>query len=270
MFPLVDRVIYQNSVGDYDNLSLFANLKGKIPGIGSIWGSAYLEELSSFKMNMFKKTRCQFAYQFGAKANIPWLPFTTFTTRYTKVEPYCYTYLAFKNQPYYSEYITEPYANNGRPIGYYLDPNSDELLIRLESKPVSAASAGLQYQMIRHGADHGSAQVPGSSIWSEFPIGDRNIYYKNFLHDGAYEWTHIIKLDGSYNFNSLKLPFKVTGSIGYVYDYYTVSEVVGTKENNYFANKKTPYHKVDNAEYPSKQGVVFTIGVKFFESDICQ
>lgn len=270
IFPLVDRVIYQNSVGDYDNLSLFANIKGKLPGIGSLWGSAYLEELSSFKMNMFKKTRCQFAYQFGTKANIPWLPFTTFSTRYTKVEPYCYTYVAFKNQPYYSEYITEPYSNNGRPIGYYLDPNSDELLLRIESKPLVAASIGLQYQMIRHGADYGSAQVPGSSIWSEFPIGDRNIYYKYFLHDGAYEWTHIIKLDASYNFNSLRLPFKVSASIGYIYDYFTVSQVVGTAENNYFANKSTPYHKIDNDEYPSKKGVVFTLGVKFFESDICQ
>ena len=270
MFPLVDRVIYQNNVGDYDNLSLFANLKGRLPGMASIWGSVYLEELSSFKMNMFKKTRCQFAYQFGTKANLPFIPFATISARYTKVEPFCYTYVAFKNQPFYSDYITEPYTNNGRPLGYYLEPNSDEIFIRIETKPLNSLSAALQYQMIRHGADYGSGQVPGSSVWSEFPIGNRNIYYKNFLHDGAYEWTHVIKLDGSYNFNSLRIPFKVNASLGFIYDYYTVSKVVGLKENNYFANESTPYHKIDNSEYPSKKGFVFSIGIKVFESDICQ
>lgn len=270
MFPLVDKVIYQNNVGDYDNLALFANIKGKLSGIGSLWGSLYLEEINSLKPNMFEKTRCMFAYQFGTKVNIPFLPFTTISARYTKLEPYCYTYLAFKNQPYYANYITEPYANNGRPIGYYLDPNSDELLIRIESMPIPAASFGFQYQMIRHGADYGSAQVPGSSIWSELPIGNRNIYYKYFLHDGAYEWTHVVKLDGSYNFKGLHFPFKLNASVGFIYDYFTISEVVGARENNYFANTKTPYHKIDNDEYPSKKGFVLSIGIKIFESDICQ
>ena len=124
--------------------------------------------------------------------------------------------------------------------------------------------------MIRHGADHGSAQVPGSSIWSELPIGNRNIYYKYFLHDGAYEWTHVIKLEGSYDFKAIRFPFTLTGSLGFVYDYYTVSEVVGLRENNYFANKKTPYHKIDTDEYPTKKGFVCTIGIKIFEYDICQ
>ena len=270
MFPLVDKVVYQNNVGDYDNLALFGSLKGKLAGIGSLWASAYLEEMNSLKPHLFEKTRCMFAYQFGTKVNLPFLPFATVSARYTKIEPYCYTYVAFKNQPFYSGYITEPYANNGRPIGYYLDPNSDEILVKMESNPISSASVGLQYQMIRHGADHGSAQVPGSSIWSELPIGNRNIYYKYFLHDGAYEWTHVIKLEGSYDFKAIRFPFTVTGSLGFVYDYYTVSEVVGTKENNYFANKKTPYHKIDTDEYPAKKGFVCTIGIKIFEYDVCQ
>ena len=269
MFPLIDRVIYQNSVGDFDNLALFSDLKGFLPGIGSLWGSIYIEELNSLKPHMFEKTRCMFAYQAGTKAVIPFLPFTTITTRYTKIEPYCYTHQAIRKQPWYSEYINEPYANNGHSLGYYLDPNSDEIFVRIESKPYTGVSAGLQYQLVRHGADYGSAQVPGSSIWSELPIGNRNIYYKNFLHDGAYEWTHIIKFDGSYNFNALNLPITLTSSFGFVYDYFTVSKVVGTKENNYFANKKTPYHKINNEEYPSKKGFVFTLGVKLYANELC-
>ena len=270
MFPLIDKVIYQNNVGDYDNLALFANLKGYIPDIASLWGSFYLEEMNSLKPQLFEKTRCMFAYQGGAKTGIPFLPFTMITARYTKVEPYCYTHQAIRKQPWYDEYINEPYANNGHSIGYYLEPNSDELLIRIDSKPFTALSAGLQYQMIRHGADFGYAQVPGSSIWSELPIGNRNIYYKYFLHDGAYEWTHVIKLDGSYSFKAARIPFQISASIGFIYDFYTLSEEFGSSENNYFVNKSTPYHRVDDSVYQTKTGFVFSIGIKMFAFDICQ
>ena len=68
----------------------------------------------------------------------------------------------------------------------------------------------------------------------------------------------------------MNFPLTLTGSLGFVYDYYTVSEVVGLKENNYYANKKTPYHKVNNAEYSSKKGFVFTIGVKMFANELFQ
>ena len=88
---MLDRVVYQNNVGDYDNLALFTNLKLRYPGIGSVWGSFYLDEMNSLTAKIFEKTRCMFAYQAGGKANIPFLPFTSISLRYTKVEPYCYT-----------------------------------------------------------------------------------------------------------------------------------------------------------------------------------
>lgn len=262
MFPIIDRVVYQNSVGDFDNLALFGDLKASYPGIGSIWYSVFLDEVNSLKPQFWKKTRCMYAMQGGAKVNIPWIPFTTLSMRYTKVEPYCYTHQAITKQPWYDYYISEAYMNNGKNIGYYLDPNSDELFVRLESKPMPAATFGLQYQMVRHGADYGSGAVPGSSIWSELPIGNRDIYFKYFLHDGAYEWTHIINLEAQYNLNKLRLPVQLTLNAGYVYDYWTRSE--GGE------NTKTPYHKIDTDEYPVKKGVVISIAAKLFAFNICQ
>lgn len=264
MFPLIDRVIYQNSVGDFDNLALFGDLKGTIPGVGSLWLSGYIEELNCLTPKLFLKTRCMFAFQGGAKVNIPFLPFATLSTRYTKIEPYCYTHQALKKQPWYSGYISESYTNNGKSLGYYLEPNSDEIFVRLDTKPAANTSLALQYQFIRHGADYGSGQVRGSSIWSELPIGNRDKYNKYFLHDGAYEWSHIIQLEGKYNIKNIGIPLQVTCNIGYLYDYFTMID--GTPNSN----KSYPYHKINTAEYPVKQGVVLSLGVRLFSFDICQ
>lgn len=256
LYPLIDNVVYQNSIGDYDNLGLFGDLKGILPGVGSAWISLFLDEAYSFKHNPIKMTRMMYAYQGGAKANIPILPFTTLSTRYTKIEPYCYTHQAIKKQPYYNHYISESYTNNGTSLGYYLPPNSDEIFIRLDSKPKTALGLGLQYQLIRHGADYGTGQVRGSNIWSELPTGDRDIYYKYFLHDGAYEWSHIIEVDATYDLHVLSFPLQIYAGIGYLYDYWTRSE--GGMD------QKTPYHRINTAEYPTKNGFVITVGFKAF------
>ena len=269
MFPLINKVIYQNSLGDYDNLSLFGDIKGYLPGIGSLWLSVYIEEIDALKTNLFEKTRCMFAYQVGTKAVLPWIPFTTVSLRYTKIEPYCYTHQAIRKQPWYDGYISESYTNNGKSLGYYLEPNSDELFVRAETQAFSGFRAGLQYQMIRHGADYGSGQVPGSSIWSEMSIptdyndiGARDSLKKYFLHDGAYEWSHIITLDASYTCRRFSLPFQIYGSAGYIYDYFTQSEGG--------ANTKTPYHRINTIEYPVTNGFVFAIGVKLFSFEMGQ
>lgn len=263
MFPLINKVVYQNSLGDYDNLSLFGDIKGYLPGIGSLWLSVYIDEIDALKTDLFEKSRCMFAYQAGTKVSLPWLPFTTVSLRYTKLEPYCYTHQAIRKQPWYDGYISESYTNNGRSLGYYLEPNSDELFVRAETQAVQGLKAGLQYQMIRHGADYGSGQVAGSSIWSEMSIptyeheiGARDSLKKYFLHDGVYEWSHIIALDASYTCTKLSVPFKLYATVGYVYDYFTQSEGG--------ANKKTPYHRINTHEYPTTRGCVVSLGVKLF------
>lgn len=263
-FPLIDRVVYQNNVGDYDNLALFANLKGTYPGIGSIWGSVYIDEINALKTDALHNTRCMFAYQAGSKVNIPWLPFTVLSLRYSKIEPYCYTHEALdpeKNQPYYSHYISENYTNNGESLGYYLQPNSDEIFVKLETQPLTAASFSLQYQLIRHGVDWGSESniYSGSSIYSELPAGrygpGRNNLHKYFLKDGVYEWMNILALQASYDCKHFGIPLQFYGTVGYVHNWFTS---IGSAT----PSKNAKYSKYSSDEYKEDRGVVLSLGIK--------
>ncbi len=268
MFPLISYVEYQNHIGDFDNLSLFGDLKYTKDGLGSVWGSLYLDEINGLNNNPIKYTRAMFAIQGGIKYVIPKLPFASISLRYTKIEPYCYTHHSINYTPWYSHYISENYTNNGEPLGYYLPPNSDEFLLSFKIRPASNVTAGASYQLIRHGADYGSQQVPGSSLYSEMSNVNRSDLQKYFLHDGAYNWNHILSAGGSVILNT-KYPVSVYGNAGLLYSYYTIIDsekydrsVYGNNGNCKDVDFKTPYEIADNDEYPNVIGGVITIGVE--------
>ncbi len=268
MFPLISYVEYQNHIGDFDNLSLFGDLKYTKDGLGSVWGSLYLDEINGLNNNPIKYTRAMFAIQGGIKYVIPKLPFASISLRYTKIEPYCYTHHSINYTPWYSHYISENYTNNGEPLGYYLPPNSDEFLLSFKIRPASNVTAGASYQLIRHGADYGSQQVPGSSLYSEMSNVNRSDLQKYFLHDGAYNWNHIFSAGASMTFNT-KYPISVYGNAGLLYSYFTVIDskkydrsVYGNNGNCKDVDFKTPYSIADNDEYPNVIGGVITIGVE--------
>ncbi|MDR0720872.1 MAG: hypothetical protein LBF78_14650 [Treponema sp.] len=224
IMPVYNNFLYQNEVGDFDNLAVFTNLKGQYPGLGSVWLSFFADEIeiSSIK-EMFELDRHMFAFQGGLKAPIPFIPFTSLVVSYTKVEPYTYTHTR-NFVPWISggEPSEVAYVNNGETLGYYLPPNSDEIKVRVESIPLIGLKAHLQYQMIRHGADFGPHQVDGSSIFSELEPGYRDsntVLRKDFLKDGAYEWMHIIKAGAS--FRLAKLPITVFAEGGVVFSHFT-------------------------------------------------
>lgn len=256
-FPLIDRVVYQNDVGDYDNLALFGNLKYINPGVGSVWFSGYLDEMNAIKCKFWRKTRAMFALQAGGKVELPFMPFTTLSFRYTKVEPYCYTHHGINYTSWYDHYLSEAYMNNGEPLGYYLQPNSDEFHIRMESNPTSDLSIGLQYQLIRHGVDWGSGvgMNTGNNLYSELRNVDRDdIPDKFFLRDGTYEWSNIVSISGAYTFKVAKVPVQIFAVAGGIYNWFTaIDDEPG---------KNTEYHKIDTAEYSTKNGAVLTLGFK--------
>ncbi len=256
-FPLIDRVVYQNNIGDYDNMALFGNLKFILPGVGSIWLSGYLDEVNVFFTKFWEKTRAMFAIQAGVKADIPWIPFTTVSFRYTKIEPYCYTHHAINYTPWYAHYISENYTNNGESLGYYLPPNSDEFNLQFNSNPIPALKLGFMYQLIRHGVDWGSGAGIGNNLYSELTNVNRGDLKKYFLRDGTYEWTSIVTLKGWYDFAGLGVPVRLNASLGYVYDWFT--GIDGAEPG-----WKTEYHYISNDEYPSKHGVVANIGFTIF------
>jgi len=258
IFPLMVNFLYQNNTGDYDNIALFGNVKLQYPGIGNVWFSLYLDEMNVGGDDFMKRVNSRYAFQTGVRFHIPLLSFSSAELRYTKIEPYCYTHSRLKTPWYDSLYMEEAYINNGVPIGYYLPPNSDELLLRLETMPAADTAAHIQYQMIRHGADYGSGYVWGSSFYSEIADTEANKY---FLHDGAYQWLHILKAGGE---RALMVkgavPFSVFGDFGVVFSYFTDT---GNRER-YPAASSKDYHIVNTDEYPRRTSVILTVGFKVF------
>ncbi len=268
MFPLANYVEYQNHIGDCDNLALFGDLKFTIAGLGSIWGSFYLDEINGLNNNPFTKTRAMFAYQGGVKYILPKMPFASLSFRYTKIEPYCYTHHSINYTPWYDHYICENYTNNGESLGYYLPPNSDEFLLQFKIQPKMGVNLGASYQLIRHGADYGSQQVPGSSIYLELSNQNRDELEKYFLHDGAYNWIHILSTGGKVSLNT-KLPLSFYGNLGLMFSYYTMidpdnydRDVNGNNGNCKDADFSTPIDIANTDEYPNLFGAVLTIGVR--------
>jgi hypothetical protein len=267
MFPLVNNFFYQGNIGDFDNLAMFFDLKAQYPGIANVWVSLFLDEVS-FERDMFELDRSMYAFQAGTQIAVPWLPFASLSLRYTKIEPYCYTHIR-TIVPWYSTedaygnpaYMETAYTNNGESIGYYLPPNSDEILLRFETLPDPQTTVHVQYQMIRHGADHGTNAVDGSSFLSELDPERRSenpVLRKYFLRDGAYQWMHILKIGAEHSFTQKKVPLQLFGEAGVVFSYFT--------NINGDANSGRPssYSIVDTTEYPQSVSFIATIGFKFY------
>lgn len=254
LFPFADNFLYQNNIGDFDNMALFLNLQGQYPGIGKLWVSLYLDEVS-FESNMTELDRSMYAYQLGGYAHIPWLPFSSVTLSYTKIEPYNYTHNRI-DVPWSVYEMETNYVNYGSSLGYYIPPNSDEILIRFETIPFPQSMFRFQYQMIRHGAGYGDRAVDGSSLWSELPVDGRSSLKKYFLRDGAYQWMHILKLRGEYYLTSFNLPMKVFCEIGGVYSYFT--------DTNSELGARGSYRVINSPQYPHSLSFIGILGVQIF------
>lgn len=263
-FPINNNFMYQNNIGDFDNMGLFSNVQVQYPGIGGLWFSFFADEIEvSSVSRLFELDRHMFALQVGAKVPIPLFSFGALTVSYTKIEPYCYTHTRVLTPWYGDTPMETSYTNNGQSLGHYLPPNSDELRVRLEGMPTIHTRTHFQYQMIRHGADYGSRSVDGSSLLSELDPEGRSenaILRKYFLQDGAYQWQHILKIGASHTFAGFTIPVQIFGEAGVVISYFT--NIAG--EPN--AGSPSSYSVVDTAEYPRSTGIILTLGIKFFPS----
>jgi hypothetical protein len=255
--PITNHTFYQNNIGDFDNMSVFFNIKGQYPGLGKVWFSLFWDE-AYWVRDAFELDRTMISTQVGAAVFLPVFAFTSLKLTYTKIEPYCYTHNR-NHVPGYTYPMETAYMNNGVGLGYYLPPNSDEVSLRFETMAGPASDVYLQYQMIRHGADFGPSAVDGSSYLSELdPEGraEKDVLKKYFLRDGAYQWFHIVKAGAEHTLN--KLPVIIYGEAGIVFSYFT--NIDGQ------ANQGSPssYRIVDEAPYTKSIATILTLGIKLF------
>jgi hypothetical protein len=270
IFPVNNNFLYQDSIGDFDNMGFFLNLRGQYPGKGRIWFSFFADEIDPDIKQLskfFQLDRKMYAAQAGLTWILPQLPFASLSLSYTKIEPYTYTHnrilVPWANNEYDGENIPMEtnYVNNGEGLGYYLPPNSDEIRLRFQAMPWLNTLSFFQYQMIRHGADHGPQAVDGSSFSSELdPRGrnDKDVLKKFFLRDGAYEWQHILMVGAEHTLEKLRVPIRVFGSFGVVISYYTD---IGGPANS---GEPSSYSIVDTQDYPKTTGVILTLGFRIY------
>jgi len=266
MFPLLSNFFYQNFIGDFDNMGVHLNLKGRYPGLGSVWFSFFADEIEISSISRaFELDRHMFAYQAGLQGLIPALPFASLAVSYTKIEPYTYTHTR-NRMPWYGDSLMETaYINNGVSLGHYLPPNSDELKLRFDAHPLPKTAGFFQYQMIRHGADYGPHQVDGSSLVSELdPVGrsDKDSLRKNFLKDGAYQWMHIIKIGANHRFDSL--PLTIFGEAGVVHSYFTDISQAEYDKYNPTPTDGRPL-ALPEGNYPTSTVFILTLGFRVFK-----
>jgi hypothetical protein len=258
MSPIINSFFYQNNIGDFDNMAMYFNLKAQYPGIGNIWISLFLDEMTLLS-NLFELDRQMLALQAGLTFYLPVLSFTSVKLSYTIVNPYCYTHNRNFNPWYGDNRMETAYINNGVGLGYYLPPNSDELLFRFETMPIKNIVSYFQYQMIRHGADFGSSAVDGSNLLSELDPKDRSdnaILKRFFLQDGAYQWQHIIKAGGEWTLE--KAPLAFFWEIGTVISYFT--NINGPANDG----SPHPYEIINTSEYPASTSFIARIGIRLF------
>ena len=259
VFPIVNSIFYQNNIGDFDNMSMILNVKAQYPGIGNIWGSLFWDE-AYWVSDFYELDRTMISWQLGANIAMPFLSFSSLKFSYTRINPYCYTHNRNFN-PWYGDIRMETsYSNNGVSLGYYLPPNSDEILVNFKTMIVKNLFMNLQYQLIRHGADYGSSAVDGSNLLSELnPDGrDGSVPESKsyFLQDGAYQWLHIIRLGTEWTLT--KAPVAFFGEIGTVISYFTNIDGAANSGEAY------SYSRINTPEYPQSAGIIAKLGIKIF------
>lgn len=265
MNPLMLPFLSQSLVGDFDNVQLGLYTGFTIPSIMNIYASIFIDEVNVTVSDFFNKDRNMYAVQIGAKSPLPFWT-SIFSFQYTKIEPYMYSH-PLTDVPWYDKPMDTTYLNHGQPLGYFLNPNSDEFKIQFESNPLWYLSATLKYTLVRHGTTKGSGKVDGSSFDNPLiyqpPEGEDKdkyelnnaqeggLYWKDFLHDGVYEWINSISLSGELDCKKWNIPI----TVGLTYTFSYTHHTLGTKDS---------IKNINNAEYQNKAGNYLTLSIKVY------
>ncbi len=253
LLPGMIPFLYQNMVGDYDNLQLGGSIGIKIPKYANFYLNVFTDELNFTSDDFFHKDRNMYSYQTGLNVAIPNSSLVTFNFQYTKIEPYMYTHPG-ATHPAYNERMELNYVNHGESLGYYLPPNSDELKIVVDSIPYWFLNTSLSYSLVRHGVSHGSDPVDGSSIYDSLNYSDVNAGTKYFLVDGVYEWIHSLGLDAEIDMHFInELPITLRLAYTLSYKHHTIEDE---------PNKS--FKPLNAGDYINTWGNYFTLSVKIW------
>ncbi len=213
--PFMITTLYQNMLGDFDNMIAGGEFEWNIPGGMNtrLYGSMFVDEMNNLNpIYWFKQVRNIFSLQGGIETAVSFIPFTTVGFQYTRLEPFFYTHYA-TNYPTFAEAMDTSYQNKGVNLGYYLKPDSDEMSLSLSSIPNESLDTNLTVSYIRHSGQYG-CDIDFPIIYAICDSPDKHYSEKDFI-DTLIEKTVIISLETEYDFSKKKIPISL--SVGYSY-----------------------------------------------------
>ena len=242
--PLMIPLFYQNMIGDFDNLYFGGTLVVKFPGWGRLFADILLSEIRS--LDIFYTPQNVYAWQAGAQIAIPGSP-TSIALQYTKIEPFMYTHYGTITPWTDDTEMNTSLLNHGEGVASTLPPNTDELKIATKGMPLWFLEWNASYRMVRHGIN-----VPGSTYapteYSDMPEK------KHFLHDGVYQWQHILTVGCKYDMQHIDIPMNLFCDLGFVYSYHT----------NITDGISSGIQRINTSEYPNKFHVLGRVGFKIY------
>lgn len=254
--PAMLGALYQNSIGDFDNVQLGLHAGFNVPRYLRIYAGWFIDEMRVDK-HFTHRDRNMYSWQLGGRLAVPGAPFTTITLQYTKVEPYMYTHPDTKT-PWYEKALSSTYVNHGEPIGYKLDPNSDELKLLVETTPLWYLNASFLYRMIRHGISADGSTwddlLDYSADINNAQPGD--LYWKDFLKDGVYEWIHSVGIEAELDLRFVDVPLAIGAGYTFYYRYLTEYDATAKK------HKRVDSFEWKDVLHKNNMGNLFSLYVK--------
>ncbi|MFZ2912963.1 MAG: hypothetical protein WAZ99_02090 [Rectinemataceae bacterium] len=232
--PMLFALEYQVMMSDVDNMGVQMDGQILLRRLGKLYASFYIDEIELSGIDEWlTRPRNMFAYQGGAKLDLPFLPLATLTAQYTKIEPFVYAHYPTWTAGSRLQVDTS-YTHDGENLGYHLPPNSDEFLLRLDTLPAPGWRVSAEYSLVRHGDNP-------SKPWGSFVIFGNVAQYldypniskypdKHFLHDGLYDYNHIGRVSVAWRpaetplLFGIEVPLELGLGYGLSYTYWDANE----------------------------------------------
>jgi hypothetical protein len=239
--PFMVSTLYQNILGDWDNMGAGVDFEWRLPVDTRIYGSFMVNEMNNVNpMTWFKQVRNIFGFQAGATASPRWLPLTTLTAQYTRLEPFFYTHYPQDYLDIYTAMDTN-YRNKGMNLGYQLQPNSDEVLVSLTTLAIPTVKAQLDVRFMRHSGQYGDS----FDTYILYDLLDHKDQYDRSYSEKDFSgtltelrFTSVLKLEKTIS----DVPIAVFGSYGFttfntrsITEYYETSKEVDDEIRDYEA-----------------------------------
>jgi hypothetical protein len=208
ILPFLFPHLMQIDVGDHDNLSMSLNVSVKLPQMGKVWFSTFIDEMRFVEReNLLNLPRNRYAWQAGWNSTLlsSLIPLTKTTLSYTRVTPYVYTHYPEADFNTFGSVrpVDMTYTHDGSNLGFYLPPNSAEIKLCITNLAIENLKLMLDNRYIIHGTNDlssDSLQIYGDVY--RYQTGDINAYpLLDFTQDGIYDYTFFTELSAEYRIN---------------------------------------------------------------------